>query len=59
MDTNAHPQIVKFNDFVARIFQYEQDHLLGKVFIDRVESTHDIVMEKEYQRILKELLVNQ
>ncbi len=38
--------------FLARIFQHEFDHLNGKVFIDRVESTLNIVMEREYRRIL-------
>jgi len=40
--------------FLARIFQHEFDHLNGKVFIDRVESTLDVVMEREYRRILCE-----
>ena len=40
--------------FLARIFQHEFDHLNGKVFIDRVESSLDIVMEREYMRILYE-----
>jgi len=40
--------------FLARIFQHEFDHLNSKVFIDRVESTLDIVMEREYMRILHE-----
>ena len=43
-----------YEGFLARIFQHELDHLNGKVFIDRVESTLDIVMEKEFQRMLKE-----
>jgi len=38
--------------FLARIFQHEFDHLNGKVFIDRVESTLDVVMEREYLRIV-------
>ncbi len=38
--------------FLARIFQHEFDHLNGKVFIDRVESTLDIVMEREYRKII-------
>lgn len=38
--------------FLARVFQHEFDHLDGKVFIDRVESTLDMVMEKEYLRII-------
>ena len=30
-----------FSDFVARIFQHEDDHLHGIVFLDRLESTRD------------------
>lgn len=37
-------------DFVARIFQHELDHLNGIVFVDRVESTQDLVTEAEYQK---------
>jgi peptide deformylase len=40
----------EFTDFVARIFQHEDDHLRGIVFLDRLESTRDLIMEKEYQR---------
>ena len=36
--------------FVARIFQHELDHLDGKVFLDRVESTLDLMTEAEYQK---------
>ncbi|NEQ55061.1 MAG: peptide deformylase [Leptolyngbya sp. SIO3F4] len=38
------------NDFVARIFQHEYDHLHGKVFLDRVPNPIDIVTEAEYQK---------
>lgn len=45
-----------FTDFVARIFQHEYDHLDGIVFLDRVESTQDIMAEQEYQqRIVSQL----
>lgn len=50
----GHAKRVTYNDFLARIFQHEYDHLIGKVFIDRIESTLDVVMEKEYQRIMEE-----
>ncbi len=40
----------EFTDFVARIFQHEDDHLRGIVFLDRLESTRDVVTEKEYQK---------
>jgi peptide deformylase len=42
----------EFVDFVARIFQHEDDHLRGIVFLDRLESSRDLVTEKEYQRQL-------
>lgn len=42
-----------FIDFVARIFQHEYDHLEGIVFLDRIDSTKDIITEKEYQKIIK------
>ncbi|MEL6602424.1 MAG: peptide deformylase [Cyanobacteria bacterium J06614_10] len=37
-----------FTDFVARIIQHEYDHLNGTVFLDRVESTLDLMSEAEY-----------
>ncbi len=38
----------ELTDFVARIFQHEFDHLNGLVFLDRVESTQELVTEQEY-----------
>ncbi|WP_375340356.1 peptide deformylase [Okeania sp.] len=40
----------ELTDFVARIFQHEYDHLEGLVFLDRVESTTDLMTEDEYQK---------
>lgn len=40
----------ELTDFVARIFQHELDHLNGIVFLDRVESTHDLMTEREFQQ---------
>ena len=45
---NNHRTIL--TDFVARIFQHELDHLDGKVFLDRVEETQDLMSEAEYQK---------
>lgn len=39
-----------FTDFIARIFQHELDHLNGIVFLDRVESTHDLITEQQFQQ---------
>lgn len=42
----------EYADFLARVFQHEFDHLQGVVFVDRVESTLDLLTEKEYLRNL-------
>tara|TARA_R110002050_G_scaffold57423_3_gene128873 strand:- start:26281 stop:26814 length:534 start_codon:yes stop_codon:yes gene_type:complete len=46
---------IEYTGFIARVFQHELDHLDGIVYIDRVESTHEIMMEKEW---LKQLVNN-
>ncbi|MGB3510684.1 MAG: peptide deformylase [Microcoleaceae cyanobacterium] len=40
----------ELTDFVARIFQHEYDHLEGILFLDRVETTKDLMTEDEYQK---------
>ncbi len=40
------------NDFIARIFQHEFDHLEGLVFLDRVSTNKDIITDKEYQKLI-------
>ena len=42
-----HEQMV-LEDFPARVFQHEFDHLQGLVYLDRVESNRDIVSEVEF-----------
>jgi peptide deformylase len=42
----------ELTDFVARIFQHEFDHLSGLVFLDRIESTQDLITEQEYLKRL-------
>ncbi len=46
----------EINGFVARIFQHEYDHLLGKTYLDRVEDNVDIFSESEYQKLIEEKL---
>jgi len=43
---------MEFSDFTARIFQHEYDHINGVLFLDRMESSHELVTEKEYQRLM-------
>ena len=53
-------QITKtFNDFVARIFQHEFDHLNGIVFLDRLDSNKDIITEIEYQKIVSSIKISE
>ncbi|PHX53276.1 peptide deformylase [Tychonema bourrellyi FEM_GT703] len=52
-DGQLHRQ--EFTDFVARIFQHEHDHLDGIVFLDRVESTQELMTEDEYCKTLLSL----
>jgi len=42
----------EYDGFLARVFQHEVDHLDGLVFLDRVESTKDLVTEKEWHNII-------
>ena len=42
----------EFCDFLARVFQHEFDHIQGLVFLDRVESTRELVSEREYLHIV-------
>lgn len=42
----------EYSDFLARVFQHEFDHIQGIMFIDRLESTLDLITEKEYIRKL-------
>ncbi|NJK66462.1 MAG: peptide deformylase [Microcoleus sp. CSU_2_2] len=53
-DGKLHRQ--ELTDFVARIFQHEYDHLDGIVFLDRVESTTELMSEDEYLKQVVNLL---
>lgn len=39
-------------DFVARVFQHEYDHLQGLVYLDRVDNNQDIISESEYLKLI-------
>ncbi len=44
-----------FEDFPARIFQHEYDHLNGVLFLDRIESVDYLFTEKEYIKLVEEI----
>ncbi|RMF22620.1 MAG: peptide deformylase [Cyanobacteria bacterium J083] len=48
-----------FTGFIARVIQHELDHLDGKLFIDRIETTQDLYTETEYQKIIEQNRKNQ
>lgn len=52
-DENGNPVEKILEDFVARVFQHEADHLEGKVYLDRVESPIDIISESEYLKLFE------
>jgi peptide deformylase len=52
MNEQGDEQTAELNDFVARVFQHEFDHLYGKVFLDSVETNQDIIAESEYLKIV-------
>lgn len=49
---DGEPISEEYSDFIACIIQHECDHLDGVSFLDRMESTKDIVTEKEFLRII-------
>ena len=51
-DRNANLVEESFSDFAARVFQHEYDHINGVVFLDRVESSLEIVTENEYMKLM-------
>ena len=53
MNLEGEPMAVEAEDFVARIFQHEYDHLEGIVFLDRIKDTTEIITEREYIKLMK------
>ena len=46
------PCTVEWHDFIARVFQHEYDHLQGKVYLDSVEDSRDIISETEFFKLM-------
>ncbi|MGZ4957681.1 MAG: peptide deformylase [Methylomonas sp.] len=43
---------IELQDFPARVFQHEFDHLQGLVYLDRVENNQDIFSESEFFKLI-------
>ncbi len=55
LDRQGEQQEWIVDDFIARIFQHEYDHLKGLVYLDRVENNRDIISESEFQKLMEDL----
>ena len=53
VDRQGRQQELLAEDFIARIFQHEYDHLKGLVYLDRVEDNKDIISESEFQKLME------
>lgn len=47
-DQQGIEKIEELSGFIARIYQHELDHLNGLTFIDRLETTDDLISEVEW-----------
>lgn len=53
VDAKGKPQSRRLEGFVARIFQHEFDHLIGKTWLDHVTSSDDIMADSVWQEWCK------
>jgi peptide deformylase len=51
-DQQGYRQDIALEDFPARVFQHEFDHLQGLVYLDRVEYNRDIIAESEFFKLI-------
>jgi len=47
LDQNAHPQSIELSDFLATVFQHELDHLIGKLYVDRMKDISTLTYDDE------------
>lgn len=47
-DRNGQKVQTIYNDFLARVFQHELDHLDGITFVDRISSSKDLISETQW-----------
>ena len=57
-DEQGNPVEQQLEGFIARVFQHEADHLEGKVYLDRIESSLDIISESEYFKLFTDMAVS-
>ena len=45
LDQEAKPQSIELDDFLATVFQHELDHLIGKLYVDRMKDITTLMYE--------------
>ena len=58
LDESANKKTLIAEDFLATVFQHELDHLFGFLYVDRLNSTKDLVFEEELTNIASEKLLD-
>ena len=53
LDENAKERTIEVEDFLATVFQHELDHLIGMLYVDRMEDVSTLMFEDEM--ILREV----
>lgn len=51
-DNRGQARQIDLSGFPARVFQHEFDHLLGLVYLDRVEDNRDIISDSEFLKLI-------
>ena len=58
LNEKAEKKEVIVEDFLATVFQHELDHLFGYLYVDRLDSTKDLVFEDELVNITKDKILD-
>ena len=53
LDRRGQAVEIEAQNFFARVLQHEVDHLIGKVFIDRLLDLHTLTHLREYEQYWK------
>ena len=58
LDENAKENSIELEDFLATVFQHELDHLVGKLYVDRMKDIKTLMFEEEmvFDEIKEEVL---
>ena len=58
LDEGAQPRSIEVEDFLATVFQHELDHLIGKLYVDRMKDITTLMFEDEmiFEELDEEIL---